>query len=356
MTLTVLNVAYALATVGPTAVGGAEQVLARIDRALVQHGARSVVVACGGSRVCGELEATPAPAPVLDQRACTAAYRAHSDAIARVLDRCDVDVVHLHGLDFMEYLPAADVPVLATLHLPPSWYSHAAFKSARAATWLTCVSRAQRRACVLSQNVLATVENGVDIPVDPPLLARGRHAAALGRICPEKGFHLALDAAREAGVPLILGGQVFPYPAHQQYFASEILPRLTEPHQFVGPLGPDQKTLILGSARCVLVPSLVPETSSLVAMEALAWGTPVIAFDSGALPDIVRDGRTGFIVRDVREMADAIEAAGDLDPAECRQDAIERFSAERMTREYLELYERVARGDLAMNAGQERVA
>jgi hypothetical protein len=103
-----------------------------------------------------------------------------------------------------------------------------------------------------------------------------------------------------------------------------------------------RKRRLLAAARCLVVPSLVAETSSLVAMEALASGTPVIAFRSGALPEIVEDGRTGFLVDGVAEMADAMRRASEIDPEACRRAARERFTAERMCGEYLALYERLA--------------
>src|SRR5207249_5576489 len=129
---------------------------------------------------------------------------------------------------------------------------------------------------------------------------------ALGRICPEKGFHFALQAAKMARADLLLAGQVFPYASHVEYFESKIVPRLDERRQFVGPVGFHRKKRLLSKAKCLLVPSTVNETSSLVAMEALAAGTPVIAFPSGALPEIVEHGRTGYLVSDVKEMAQAI--------------------------------------------------
>jgi glycosyltransferase involved in cell wall biosynthesis len=186
--------------------------------------------------------------------------------------------------------------------------------------------------------LLPDIPNGVDgATLDRGLVKRG-YAAALGRVCPEKGFHLALDAAVEAGVPLLLAGSVFPYPEHEAYFSREIARRLDHLRRFLGPLGFIAKRRLLGGARCLLVPSLAPETSSLVAMEALACGTPVVAFPNGALADIIEHGTTGFLVRDRQEMTEAIAAAPSLDPETCRAAARARFPAARMVERYLALY------------------
>ncbi|PYQ58699.1 MAG: glycosyltransferase family 4 protein, partial [Acidobacteria bacterium] len=158
------------------------------------------------------------------------------------------------------------------------------------------------------------------------------------RICSEKGYHQALDAAREAGVPLILAGEVFPYEDHRRYFREEIAPRLGPGARFLGPLGLARKRRLLAAARCLIVPSRVAETSSLVAMEALACGTPVVAFRAGALPEIVEHGRTGFLVADVPEMARALRDVETLAPAVCREEAERRFSAETMISRYFDLY------------------
>jgi glycosyltransferase involved in cell wall biosynthesis len=144
-------------------------------------------------------------------------------------------------------------------------------------------------------------------------------------------------------VSLLLGGAVFGYDAHRTYFESEVAPLLDRYRRWLGPIGYARKRRLLAASRCVLIPSLAPETSSLVAMEAAAAGTPVIAFPSGALADIVEHGRTGFLVETMAEMAEAIRRVGQIDPDECRRVARARFSLARTTAAYLDLYQRVSR-------------
>ncbi|HYZ61711.1 MAG TPA: glycosyltransferase, partial [Acetobacteraceae bacterium] len=152
----------------------------------------------------------------------------------------------------------------------------------------------------------------------------------------------AIAAAKRAGVRLRIGGALYPYPEHQRYFDEQIAPALDAERRWLGPVAGAAKRKLIAEARCVLVPSTAPETSSLVAMEALASGTPVIAYRAGALPDIVEHGVTGFIVVDVEEMADAIGRVDAIAPTACRVAAETRFSAARMTTEYLALYARLA--------------
>src|SRR5581483_3209513 len=215
------------------------------------------------------------------------------------------------------YLPSGSVPLLATLHLPPDWYPAEIYDLHRPNTYLNCVSNAQRRSCPSSLCMLPHVDNGVDVDRLFINLHKGDFAVALGRVCPEKGLHLAIDAARSADVPLVLAGEVYRYEAHEQYFRDEIAPRLDASRRFIGPAGFRAKRRLLTKARCLLIPSLVAETSSLVAMEALSCGTPVVAFPNGALPEIVEEGRTGFIVENAAQMAAALKAVRFIDPEVC---------------------------------------
>jgi glycosyltransferase involved in cell wall biosynthesis len=341
--LTVVNVAYPFAPVGPDAVGGAEQVLSLVDEALVGAGHRSVVVACRGSSAAGRLVHPPLVADGDSPARRSAVHAAVARAIDRVVRETRPHVVHLHGVDFHAYLPAPGVAVVATLHLPLSFYPARALAPARARTFLHGVSASQMKAAPPGMPRLPDVPNGVHLDrLAPTGRPARRYALALGRICPEKGFHLAIDAADAAGVRLILAGRVFPYPEHVAYFRSEIAPRLGRRCRYVGAVGLRRKRALLAAARCLLVPSLVDETSSLVAMEALACGTPVVALRRGALGDIVDHGVTGYVVDGVAAMTRAIADAGAIDRRACRAAAEARFDARTTARAYLDMYRRVS--------------
>lgn len=342
MPLTVLSVSYPLAQVSARTAGGAEQVLAMIDAALVRAGHRSMVLAPSGSRCSGLLVPAHLPTGILDDNAKRVARREFKKMLDRTLQTYPIDVVHMHGLDFHEYLPDAEVPVVVTLHLPLRWYAPDALRFAGPDLTLVCVSKSQAGTASKGVVIGAVIPNGVELARFHSARRKADYAVVVSRICSEKGIHLAIDASERAGIDLIIAGAVFDYPEHRDYFESMIRPRLNSRVRFIGPVGGARKADLLAGARCLLIPSLAPETSSLVAMEAMASGTPVIAFPNGALTEIVTPGRTGFLVRNTEEMAEAISTVHSIDSKECRREAERRFSSERMCREYLELYRSVA--------------
>ena len=349
--LTVLLVAYPFAPVGRDAVGGAEQVVAALDRGLTQAGHRSIVLALRGSSVDGTLVPLDIPPSRIGRDLRDRIYDRVRDSIASLVERQPIDLVHYHGYDFCQYLPPAGVTMLATLHLPISFYHPVVFRLGRPRTYLHCVSRSQRAGCPECEHLLPEIPNGVPVSELGPPARKRSFALFLGRICPEKNVHAALDAGRVAGVPVLVGGKVFPYETHQRYFDDEVRPRLDRLRRFLGPLGFRAKRRLLSAARCLLVTSVAPETSCLVAMEALASGTPVIAFRTGALPELIEHGTTGFLVEDEREMAAAIHDAADLDAEACKRAARERFSLDRMLAAYFRAYRGLSAarrgGDLA---------
>lgn len=342
--LTVLSVSYPLAKVSPGTAGGAEQVLSTIDKGLVRANHRSLVLAPEGSRCSGLLIPARVPTGVLDEAAKREAREVFKHLLEHTVSHFRVDVVHMHGIDFSEYLPDTDVPVVVSLHLPLSWYSEAALEHQRNNVHLVCVSQFQARTAPRNVRIENTILNGVELDDFPRVRHSGNYVLAMGRICPEKGFHLAIEAAERAGEKLILAGAVFEYPEHRAYFDAMIAPMLERERgfRFIGPVGGRRKRQLLDGAKCLLIPSQVNETSSLLAMEAMAAGTPVIAWRSGALPEIIEDGKTGFIVDSVEEMADAIRESWHISRQVCRREAERRFDSREMLARYLSLYERVA--------------
>ncbi|MDB5467042.1 MAG: hypothetical protein JWQ46_1804 [Phenylobacterium sp.] len=344
MPLTVLSVAFPFAPVSEDPVGGAEQVLSHLDRALVRAGARSIVVASEGSTPAGDL--VPVRQPTGDIGASEQA-ETHAQVrrlITEAVGRHHPDLVHMHGVDFWAYEPPPGPPVLVTLHLPLSWYPAEALTPIRADTWLAPVSHDQARRGPATARLTEPIENGVDLGAYPPA-RKHRFAVALGRICPEKGFHHALDAARAAGVPLLLAGSVFPYAEHRRYFEAEIAPRLDRARRWIGPVTGPAKRRLMAAGLCLVAPSLAPETSSLVAREALAAGTPVVALRTGALEEVVEDGRTGVLVDRPEALPQAIADAGRLRPEDCRRAAASRFGAGRMVASYMSVYRRLSAGE-----------
>jgi glycosyltransferase involved in cell wall biosynthesis len=223
------------------------------------------------------------------------------------------------------------------------------FHTPRPRTLLHRVSQTQRRFCQPTSDTLPVIPNSVPVERFNLRIGKRDFVFSLGGICPEKGFHLALEAAAISRRPVLLAGEVSHYPAHEDYYhqeiTQEIAPRLDRQRRFIGPIGFGRRRRLLTSARCLLAPSFAPERSSLVVMEALASGAPVISFPSGGLGETVEDGVTGFLVNDSCEMAEAIGAIGSLDPDVRREAARTRFSAERMIERYSDLYRRLIAGD-----------
>lgn len=348
MSLRALSVAFPFAPVSPCGVGGAERILADLDQALVSAGHESVVIACEGSEVHGELIPVGVPPyATLDDFAQADVRRRVQAAIDAAFAAREFDLVHMHGLDFHQFSIAPGIPVVVTLHLPLAWYPAEAW-GFREPVRFCCVSQSQREACPAQLRDAVVIENGVPLPEFDPEQRKEDFALVLGRICPEKNAHEALEAGTRAGIPVWLAGQAFPYREHQRYFAEKIEPLLRPQangvqHRFLGPLGAEQLQPLLARASCLLHPTLAPETSSLVAMEALAAGTPVIAYPSGALREIVEDGVTGYLVRDIEEMAQASLDVHLISPAACRAAAEQRFRIDRMICAYFDLYESLAR-------------
>lgn len=342
----VLYVAYPLLTVSEDSAGGAEQMLWTLERKMAQRGASATIAASAGSQVAGELFVTGEACTVPDD--FERRNLEHQEKIlefirVRASQGSPFDLVHDKSGSFWQRATEIDVPVLVTLHLPRNFYPSHFFENIPGNVVFNCVSHAQARSFVDLNP--GAVPNGILLDRFKPNFGDRSGLLWLGRFCEEKAPHLALEIAAQAGEPITLAGQVYPFSYHQQYFEREIAPRLSQmgTATFISAPSSEQKRQLLSQAKAVLITSLVDETSSLVAMEAAASGTPVIAFRRGALPEIVEEGVTGFLVDGIAEAVEALGLIQQIDSVNCVQHAKKNFNSLKMADAYERLYEEILR-------------
>lgn len=348
--LRILYVAYPLLTVSDKSAGGAEQILWTLEREMAARGVQTTVAASAGSQVSGEMFPTGEPCSLPDD--FEGRNREHQDRVvefvrARARQGRPFDLVHDQSGSFWARATEIDALVLATLHLPRSFYSEQLFTDIPDNVIFNCVSESQTSN--FSELNPAVVPNGIALDGFEPNLGQRNGLLWLGRICEEKAPHLALDIAAQARQPITLAGQVYPFSYHQRYVEREVRPRLTQtPNaEFICAPSLEQKRALLRECKAVLITSLAAETSSLVAMEAAASGAPVIAFRRGALPEIVQDGITGLLVDDVQEAVETLERIGTIHPLDCAHYAQQNFSGRTMADRYEQLYDGIRSRPLA---------
>jgi glycosyltransferase involved in cell wall biosynthesis len=344
----ILFVSYPLLPVSRESAGGAEQVLATVEHEAALAGWRTTIAACEGSLAAGQVYSTG----LAGRGRYDGASRFESRHCKRVLELIFIrsavgtpfDIVHDHSGSFFGQAGSADVPVLATLHLPRPFYPASAFRHLGKNVFFNCVSKAQARTFADLPNMLGVVPNGIPLESFPLLTRKQDFLLWIGRICEEKGTHTALDLAKKTGMKIVVAGQVYPFAYHQNYFDRQIRPRFEQmgpQAKFIDSPSFSQKVDLLQNARAVIVTSTADETSCLVAMEAAACGTPVVGLRRGALSEVIAHNITGFVVSDLVEMASALGALRSIKPRTCREYAHQNFSAARMYAAYQGRYEQL---------------
>ncbi len=343
--MVILNVADPIAAVAPHTVDGSEQLIRALDAGLTREAHESVIVARVGSRVTGALYPLPIIGGHDSNNAIAKAQHCTRRAIQKALRERAVDVIHLHGVDALQYLPESSVPIFLTMHLPLWSYPRELFDVAASGLQLICVSEDQRRRTPRDDVPLDVICGGVDLQRFFPRPAKEGYVVLLGLICPETGMDLALRAAHSAGVAVRIAGHVLPHSDHEGYFDEVVLPLLDQERQLIGPVAGADRRELLARARAVIVPSQFDETTSVTVMEALASGTPVVATRRGALPSLVEDGITGWLADDVDAMAEALRRVDEISPVACRAAAEDRFDVRRTRAAYLARYTRARAGN-----------
>lgn len=335
--LRIAQVAPLYESVPPRLYGGTERVVSYLTEELVRQGHRVTLFATGDSRTSAELVAA-CDRPVRREREPAAAAALHALLVETVFARADdFDVIHCH-IDSI-HLPLArrcPVPVVTTLHgrldIPGIERLH------RELTELPLVSISDaQRAPLPWASWAGTVHHGLPLELHRPHYDAGRYLVFLGRISPEKGLDHAIGIARRAALPLKIAAKIDP--ADREYFALQIEPLLAAPDvEYLGEIDEHAKTELLGGALALLFPIDWPEPFGLAMIEAMACGTPVIAFDHGSVPEVVDPGITGYIVTSIEEAVACVERARGLDRRQCRRQFERRFSAARMARDYCSIY------------------
>ena len=251
----------------------------------------------------------------------------------------DVDVIHDHtSLGPLLVPNAIDRPIVATNHGPFNEATRRIYRRAAERASIVAISASQAGHAGPDVPIAAVIHHGIDVTSMPLGKGDGGYVLFLGRMAPEKGAHVAIDAARQAGVPIRIAAKCRE-DAEIEYFEREIRPRLCAEATYEGEVGGEDKMELLGAAMALVNPISWPEPFGLVMAEALAAGTPVITTPCGAAPEIVDDHVTGYICQDQAELATRIGDAAGLSRRSCRKAAEGRFAVELMVERHLALYE-----------------
>ncbi len=340
----IAQVAPLFESVPPKLYGGTERVVSWLTEELVRMGHEVTLFASGDSLTQARL------VPICDEslrlsKNCKDQLAQHILQIERVLqERNNFDIVHFHT-DYLHYPVTRNARLisLTTLHgrldLPELAPLYQEFRDVP----LASISDAQRAPLPFAR-WLGTVHHGLPLRLYEPYLETGKYLAFLGRISPEKGVDEAIAIARRTGIPLKIAAKVDS--ADAEYYETVIKPHLDHPLiEFVGEIGFGEKNNFLGKALALLFPIAWPEPFGLVMIEAMACGTPVIAYPRGSVPEVMADGISGRVVRDQDEAVAAVATIGSISRRQCRAYYEERFSSARMTADYLALYERLVSED-----------
>ena len=319
----------------PRHYGPWESVVSLLTEELVHMGLDVTLFATGDSQTSGKLVAV-CPRPYSEDHSVDPKV-AECLHISEVFERAaEFDLIHCH-YDFLPltYSALVDTPVLTTIHGFSSPSIIPVYKKYNDRTHYVAISEADKSP---ELDYIATVHHGIDVAQFPFLEADGEYLLFFGRIHPDKGVREAIQVAQRAGIKLLIAGII----QDQDYFATQVEPYIDGTTvEYLGSVGPEQRADVLGHALALLHLISFEEPFGLSMVESMACGTPVIAFGRGSIPEIIRDGETGYIIEDIEGAINAVVAVTTIDRSICRADVEKRFTSTRMAHDYIGVYKKI---------------
>lgn len=326
--------------VPPKRYGGTERVVYTLTEELVRRGHEVTLFASGDSETSARLESVYPRA--LREAKLRDIYGTNEYTLLHVGQAYELqdefDIIHDHIAPIsLSTANLATTPVVMTMHGPFTGKNRKLFELLRGPH---IVTTSQSQLYPLPNiNHAATIHHGLNMEDYPFSAEHDGYLLYVGRICEEKGVHYALDVAQVLDIPLILAAKLEPFDA--PYFKQYIEPRLSERIKWVGEVGEEERNRLMSRAKAFLHPVIFREPFGLTLIEAMACGCPVVAFNRGAIPELIKTGVTGYVVEDVEGMIDAVRNIDGILRSACREHALGNFSAAKMADSYEELFKKL---------------
>jgi glycosyltransferase involved in cell wall biosynthesis len=321
----------------PRHYGPWERVVSLLAEGLVKENIDVTLFATGDSLTTAKLRSV-----------CASPYEENKELDAKVWESLHIsevmekanefDIIH-NNYDFLPltYSGLITTPVLTTIHGFSSPKILPVYKKYNKKTHYVSISNADRNN---ELDYIRTVYHGIDIERFTLNESRGDYLVYFGRIHPDKGTREAIQVAQKAGMPLVIAGIV----QDKVYYEKYVEPHLGNNIRYIGSVGPEERDKVLGNAYALLHPINFSEPFGLSIVEAMACGTPVLAFNKGSMPEIIQNGTNGFIVENVEEMIGSVKEIAGISRAACRRLVEQRFTQEKMVREYIDVYKEILSG------------
>jgi glycosyltransferase involved in cell wall biosynthesis len=332
----------------PRGYGGIESVVADLVNQLAGRGHHITLIGAGQHATAAQDFVPVFDVPPSDRLGEPAPDVIHAAATARLLEDLDVDLVHDHSYAGPLLARGREVPTVVTMHGPVSGDQGEYFNWLGDSIDVVAISDAQRRLNP-RLNWVGRVYNAIDVDTFPFRADKDDYLLWLGRFNPDKGPDLAIDAARQVGMRIVLAGKRNE-PIEKAFFDAEIVPRLGPDAEYVGEADAVLKRELLAGARALAFPLQWEEPFGMVMIESMACGTPVVALRRGSVPEVVAHGVSGLVVDDYERFPAALAAAESIDPAACRTYVRTHFDLPVMAEGYERIYRMLVTGERSLRA------